>query len=171
MSEQCKHLSGRDPGNLCERSPAECEYPRCQITPAAPDVTQTDKHSLTVAKQLAGLYPILSRLADPSNNRLGCGLDKLVAEAVGCYSDMVGLTQTYSATVDQAQADAVEIARLRACVNAADGDLSRVLHEMAGAVSLCWTPKPTGVFDSTQACEFVAAAIAEIRATLRAKGE
>jgi len=41
--------------------------------------------------------------------------------------------------------------------------LSRILHEMAGSVSLCWEPKPTGVFQSTQAAEFVAAAIAEIR--------
>ena len=48
-----------------------------------------------------------------------------------------------------------------------DGQLSRVLHEMAGSVSLCWTPKPTGEFDSTQACEFVANAIAELRAIIR----
>lgn len=41
--------------------------------------------------------------------------------------------------------------------------LSRILHEMAGAVSMCWDPRPTGEFDSAKACEFVAAAIAEIR--------
>lgn len=113
---------------------------------AAPDVAPTDKHSLTVAEQLAGLYPILSRLADPSNNRLGCGLDKLVAEAVGCYSDMVGLTQTYSATVDQAQADAVEIARLKACIEAADAKVTLaardVLMERVRQVTAeGWTPE------------------------------
>jgi len=51
-------------------------------------------------------------------------------------------------------------------VKKADLQLSRILHEMAGAVSLCWNPTPTGVFDSTQAIEFVADAIAEIRAYL-----
>jgi hypothetical protein len=56
----------------------------------------------------------------------------------------------------------------RAAIAAADAQLSRVLHEMAGSVSLCWEPKPTGVFHSTQACEFVAAAIAELRTLLRA---
>jgi hypothetical protein len=33
--------------------------------------------------------------------------------------------------------------------------LSRVLHELAGSVSLCWEPKPTGVFDSQLAIGFV----------------
>ena len=34
-----------------------------------------------------------------------------------------------------------------------DGQLSRILHEMAGSVSMCWTPKPSfEVFDSTIAC-------------------
>jgi hypothetical protein len=28
--------------------------------------------------------------------------------------------------------------------------LSRILHELAGAASLCWEPRPTGVFDSQQ---------------------
>ena len=41
--------------------------------------------------------------------------------------------------------------------------LSRILHETAGAVSMCWDPRPAGEFDSAKACEFVAAAIAEIR--------
>ncbi len=52
---------------------------------------------------------------------------------------------------------------LRKSARLLDGQLSRVLHEMAGAVSLCWEPKPTGVFASTQACEFVANAITELR--------
>lgn len=58
------------------------------------------------------------------------------------------------------------LAAAQSVIAAADTQLSRVLHEMAGAVSLCWEPKPTGVFNSTQACEFVAAAIAELRAIL-----
>jgi hypothetical protein len=42
--------------------------------------------------------------------------------------------------------------------------LSRILHELAGAASMCWTPKPsTAVFDSQQAIAFVEQAIAEIR--------
>ena len=57
---------------------------------------------------------------------------------------------------------------LRRAINLVDGDLSRVLHECAGAVSLCWEPRPTGAFQSTQACKFVAEYIAELRAPLRA---
>lgn len=42
--------------------------------------------------------------------------------------------------------------------------LSRILHELAGSVSMCWEHVDrAGVFQSTQAAEFVAAAIAEIR--------
>jgi len=44
-----------------------------------------------------------------------------------------------------------------------DLQLSRILHEMAGAVSLCWDPQPVGNFESTLACEFVAKAIEELR--------
>src|SRR5208282_1461173 len=61
---------------------------------------------------------------------------------------------------------AAENQRLAERVRAADLDLSRILHEMAGAVSLCWKPRPTGEFESTQAAAFVADAIAEIRAAL-----
>lgn len=42
--------------------------------------------------------------------------------------------------------------------------LSRILHELAGATSMCWTPRPTGVFDSQEAIKHVVAAIDEIRA-------
>jgi hypothetical protein len=49
-----------------------------------------------------------------------------------------------------------------------EGDLplSRVLHELAGAASLCWVPRPTGVFDSQAAIAHVERAIAELRAAL-----
>ncbi len=42
--------------------------------------------------------------------------------------------------------------------------LSRILHELAGAASLCWTPRPSGEFDVQEAIKFVQAAIAEIEA-------
>lgn len=41
--------------------------------------------------------------------------------------------------------------------------LSRILHELAGAVSVCWDPNPSGVFESERAIAFVESAIAEIR--------
>lgn len=53
--------------------------------------------------------------------------------------------------------------RLKEC----DLTLSRVLHELAGAASLCWTPRPTGVFDSQEAIKHVEVAIGELRAILR----
>lgn len=49
--------------------------------------------------------------------------------------------------------------------------LSRILHEMAGAVSLCWEPRPSGVFESSTACGYVAAAIAEIRSRMTATAQ
>lgn len=44
--------------------------------------------------------------------------------------------------------------------------LSRVLHELAGSASLCWEPKPTGVFATELALGFVEDAIKELRAVL-----
>ena len=44
-------------------------------------------------------------------------------------------------------------------------DVRKVLGELAGAASLCWIPKPTGVFDSTQASKFVEGAIAQLQAS------
>ena len=57
-----------------------------------------------------------------------------------------------------------ECESLRASAKRVDEQLSRILHEMAGSVSLCWEPKPTSVFDSSRAIEFVTAAIQELRA-------
>lgn len=59
------------------------------------------------------------------------------------------------------------IRALQARLAAADTQLSRVLHELAGSASLCWEPKPTGVFASSQASEFCSGAIEELRAILR----
>jgi hypothetical protein len=55
--------------------------------------------------------------------------------------------------------DVVEAAK------AQDAQFSRVLHELAGAASVCWKDGavPTGEFDSTQACEHVANAVEELR--------
>jgi hypothetical protein len=49
----------------------------------------------------------------------------------------------------------------------ADMMLSRVLHELAGEASLCWEPKPVGVFDSSAAIVAVERAIGELRGILR----
>ena len=46
--------------------------------------------------------------------------------------------------------------------------LSRILHELAGSASMCWEHVDrAGVFQSTQAADFVAAAIAEIRQRMK----
>jgi len=46
--------------------------------------------------------------------------------------------------------------------------LSRILHELAGSASMCWEHVDrAGVFQSTQATEVVAAAIAEIRQRMK----
>lgn len=44
-----------------------------------------------------------------------------------------------------------------------DRSLSRICHELAGSASLCWKPKPEGVFDTETAIKFVEGAIAELR--------
>ena len=53
---------------------------------------------------------------------------------------------------------------------AQDAQFSRVLHELAGAASVCWKDGavPTGEFDSTQACEHVANAVEELRGYMSA---
>jgi len=58
------------------------------------------------------------------------------------------------------------IATLTRRLEEADRTLSRVLHELAGAASLCWEPKPAGVFDSEEALRHVGNAIAELRGIL-----
>jgi len=46
--------------------------------------------------------------------------------------------------------------------------LSRILHELAGSASMCWdNVHCAGVFQSTQAADVVAAAIAEIRQRMK----
>jgi len=38
-----------------------------------------------------------------------------------------------------------------------------ILGELAGSASLCWQPRPTGVFDSTEATKFVTQALSALR--------
>jgi len=60
-----------------------------------------------------------------------------------------------------------DIRRLRARISNCDMQLSLVLHELAGAASLCWDPKPTGVFDTSLAIEHVERSIKLLRGLLR----
>lgn len=76
---------------------------------------------------------------------------------------------------DDCEAAADAISRLHAlnaelveALQAIDGDLSRVLYELAGSASMCWEPRPSGVFESTEAIGFVETAINEIRTPIRA---
>lgn len=59
-----------------------------------------------------------------------------------------------------------DLAAARARNKECDLLLSRVLHELAGSASLCWEPKPTGVFATELALGFVEDAIKELRAVL-----
>src|SRR3990167_2956778 len=47
--------------------------------------------------------------------------------------------------------------------------VSQILGELAGAASLCWMPKPIGIFDSTTASKFVDDAVEEIELILEAE--
>jgi len=60
-----------------------------------------------------------------------------------------------------------ELAAARSTIRECDSELSRVLHELAGAASLCWEPKPSGVFNTTEALTQVKRAINELRSILR----
>jgi hypothetical protein len=39
----------------------------------------------------------------------------------------------------------------------------QLLGQLAGAASLCWDPRPDGVFDADQAAAFVDAAVARLK--------
>lgn len=43
-----------------------------------------------------------------------------------------------------------------------DKSLDEIIGQMAGAVSMCWEPTPTGVFDSSHARKYVEEASAQI---------
>lgn len=47
-------------------------------------------------------------------------------------------------------------------------EVSRILHELGGACSVCWDPIPVGVFDSTQAHERCEEAARELEALINA---
>jgi len=50
-------------------------------------------------------------------------------------------------------------------------EIDRVIGECAGAVSLCWEPRPEGVFDSTQAVTYVRAASDRLMSVLDAEAD
>lgn len=53
------------------------------------------------------------------------------------------------------------LAKMEARANAVT-KLREVLGKLAGAASMCWTPRPKGVFDSTRASKFVDESYAEL---------
>lgn len=53
----------------------------------------------------------------------------------------------------------------------ADKTIGNILGELAGAASLCWTPKPTGEFDAPRAAGFVSEAELAIAALIEDKTE
>jgi hypothetical protein len=48
-------------------------------------------------------------------------------------------------------------------------EVARVVGECAGAVSMCWEPRPDGVFDSTQAATYVDGAVARLMSVLESE--
>ena len=82
--------------------------------------------------------------------------------------------QRHVNTMDERDTALADLAAARARNKECDLLLSRVLHELAGSASLCWEPKPTGVFATELALGFVEDAIKELRAALageRREGE
>ena len=82
----------------------------------------------------------------------------------GWTSDFAAYIAALSPERVLALLDVIEAAK------AQDAQFSRVLHELAGAASVCWKDGavPTGEFDSTQACEHVANAVEELRGYMSA---
>jgi hypothetical protein len=50
-------------------------------------------------------------------------------------------------------------------------EIDRVVGECAGAVSMCWEPRPEGVFDSTQATTYVRGASDRLMSVLDAEAD
>ena len=63
---------------------------------------------------------------------------------------------------------AMDAAKLEEERDALRQKLPEILGVLAGAASLCWTPKPTGEFDSTLASYFVDRALKECDAAIDA---
>lgn len=63
------------------------------------------------------------------------------------------------------EAQAATIQRVREGL-APGGELSRIIGETAGFVSMCWEPKPTGEFDAGRAGDAVESLIRELRRAL-----
>jgi hypothetical protein len=52
-----------------------------------------------------------------------------------------------------------------------EDEIRRAIGECAGAVSMCWDPRPDGVFDSTQAVTYVEGAVARVLSVMAAERE
>jgi hypothetical protein len=101
--------------------------------------------------------------------------DQVQAHADACVSaatdalraELAECNERRSETIAMCEQLKAELAHIRAEHGrpAAIGQDSRILHELAGAASLCWEPKPTGVFDTSKAIRFVESALAELRAS------
>jgi hypothetical protein len=52
-----------------------------------------------------------------------------------------------------------------------ESEIHRVIGECAGAVSMCWEPRPEGVFDSTQAVTYVEGAVARVLSVMNAEAD
>ncbi len=49
-----------------------------------------------------------------------------------------------------------------------DKTIDKIIYELVGSASLCWEPKPHGVFDSTMADKFSKDALSDIRRLIEA---
>lgn len=87
----------------------------------------------------------------------------LQADLAAARADYEAFVNSESTSAQQLRKD---LAAARARNKECDLLLSRVLHELAGSASLCWEPKPTGVFATELALGFVEDAIKELRAAL-----
>jgi hypothetical protein len=83
--------------------------------------------------------------------------------------DCRGLSKWLASQPDARRRVREAVAALEPVANNPDPyHLSRILHELAGSASMCWEHVDrAGVFQSTQAADVVAAAIAEIRQRMK----
>jgi hypothetical protein len=135
------------------------------LPPAASDTPQ-DQHPLYVAGWKAGYkhgaWQAQHCAAQPA---------VAVATVTECEACFTPDACQLRGKCDHYAAEQLRVQKPAASGEPADLDpmhLSRILHEMAGAVSMCWEPRPSGVFESSLAAGYVADAIAEIRSHMPA---
>lgn len=154
---------------------AECEEAANQIE-ALRDMLDSARLALDVIRNALGV-PV-----EPHQSQLERMVEAAQAKR-GVVPDMYDrIAEAHDASLDEdhtgCRAILKECMRLLAAAPAPDHfrdaaemvadplSLSRILHELAGAASLCWEPRPTGVFDSQLAIQFVEQALAEIRSRM-----